>query len=265
MTPGLRRAKASALINLSDLLLLEAQPAEARATADRAGCMLRPLAEDAHPGTMTIWRLLLALALENRGAASGDAGERDGAARDLDEAARIARSVARGDESYDDAQFQLACVTKLRGELASKDASKLAKSEEDFGEAFRILARLSGDHGLIPHYREEMAAVLADRAGVRLAPAQIPEARQDCEAARGHLARLIEDRGVPENPRHLSLLGQVLERQAQIHFVEGSPAEGLSALAEAVKHLTRAVELDPARMTDRARLERIKAAAARVE
>jgi tetratricopeptide (TPR) repeat protein len=268
ISPPCRRVKASALINLSEILILKGRPAEARAAADQAVDLLRPLAADAKSGDMTTYQWLLAMALTDRGAASGEAGDREHAALDLDEASRIAGSVARGDEVYDDAQFQLACIANLHGELASQDASRRAESEESFEQASRILTRLIGDHGRIPHYREEIAATLCGRAGVRLAMARIPDAQQDCEAALEHLTWLIGEqlrRSAPENPRYLSLLGRVLARQSRIHFLLGRSAEGRSTRAEAIEKLGQAVQLDPARATDRARLERIQADPARVE
>jgi hypothetical protein len=48
------------------------------------------------------------MALTDRGAASREAGDRDRAARDFDEAADGAGSIARDDEYYNDAKFQLA-------------------------------------------------------------------------------------------------------------------------------------------------------------
>jgi tetratricopeptide (TPR) repeat protein/tRNA A-37 threonylcarbamoyl transferase component Bud32 len=262
-TPPCRRAKGSALINLSEILLLQARPAEARTSAEGAVDLLRPLAgPDAMPGSTTRDRWLLAMALADRGAASGEAGDRDRAAQDLDEAARVAGSVAREDEAYDDAQFQLACIANQRGELLGKDPSSLAESERSFEQASQILVRLIAGHRLIPHYREEMAVTLCGRAAVRLAGARITEAQRDCEAARDHLAWLVGEqtrKGAPENPRYLSLLGQVLAGQSRIHLLQGRSAEGRQARAEAVARLSRAVELDPARATDRGRLEAIKA------
>jgi hypothetical protein len=72
-------------------------------------------------------------------------------------------------------------------------------------------------------------------------------------------------KGVPENPQYLSLLGQVLGRQSRIHFLRGSLPEGRNTQAEAVKKLSRAIELDPARAGDRVRLEEIKAGPAQSE
>ncbi len=73
---------------------------------------------------------------------------------------------------------------------------------------------------------------------------------------------IAEDTG---NPLVLSLLGQVLARQSQIHFLQGRSPEGRSTHAEAVEKLSGAVELNPARGADTARLEQIKAGPARLE
>jgi serine/threonine-protein kinase len=261
--PPYRSAMASALIDLSEVLALQARHAEAYAAADRAVSLLIPLAPpDPLPGSTTRDRWLLSLALTDRGVAAMEAGDRDGAVRDLDEAARVAGAVARDDEVYDDAQFQLACIANQRGELLSRQPATFVEAERSYEDATRILARLITDHKLIPHYREEMAAALCGRAGVRLAMESIPDAQGDCEAALGHLGWLTEEqarKGAPENPQYLSLLGQVLSRQSRIQFRRGRSPEGKKTHAEAVKKLSRAVELDPARAADRAKLERIQA------
>ena len=165
-------------------------------------------------------------------------------------------------------QFQLACIANRRGEISSEDASSLAEAEGDYERAAGILARLIEKQEQIPHYREEMAATLCGRAAVRLAAGRIPDAEQDCEAALGHLTRLIDEqarKGTPENPQYLSLLGRVLARQGRIHFLRGRPSEARNTQAEAVKKLSQAVQLDPARASDRALLDRIKDDPARWE
>ena len=61
--------------------------------------LLRPLAgPDAGSESTTRDRWLLAMALTDRGVASREAGDRDRAAHDFDEAARVAGSVAQDDE-----------------------------------------------------------------------------------------------------------------------------------------------------------------------
>src|SRR5262249_10615563 len=213
-------------------------------------------------------RWLLSLALTARGVASGEAGDHNRATQDLDEASRVAESVARGDPFDDSAQFQLACIANRRGEISGKVASSRAEAEGDYERASGILANLIEKHGQIPHYREELVATLCGRAAVRLATGRIPDAERDCDAALGHLARLIDEqarKGAPENPQYLSLLGRVLARQGRIHFLRGRPSEARNTQAEAVKKLSRAVQLDPARASDRALLERIKDDPARWE
>jgi serine/threonine protein kinase len=262
------RVKASALINLCEILILKGQFTDARAAADGAVDLLRPLAADARSDSASNDRWLLSMALMDRGVAAGEAGERDRATGDFEEASRVAGSVARDDEVYDDAQFQLACIANRRGELASKEASTRAESERCYDEASRILDRLIKDHGQIPHYREEMAATLCGRAAVRLATDRIGEAERDCAAALEHLSWLIGEqtrRGGPENPEYLSLLGRVFARQSQIHFRQGRLTDGRNAQVEAVDKLSQAIHLDSARAADRARLERMKGDPARWE
>ena len=266
ISPDYRRTMASALTDLSEVLVLKCQHAEARMAADQAVDLLRPAASPASgSGFTTRDRWLLALALTDRAVASREAGDRDRAARDFDEAARVAKSVAEDDEIYDDAQFQLACIANGRGELLSTDQKALPESEKNFEQAAQVLTRLIGKYKLAPHFREEMAVTLCGRAAVRVALARIPEAQRDCEAALDHLAWLIEEqtrKGAPENPQYLSLLGQVLDQQGRIHSLEGRRAEGQSTHSQAVEKLSRAIQLDPARAADKLRLEQIDARSA---
>ena len=264
-----RRATASVLINLSEIFVLKNELANGHKAADQAVKLLRPLAgPNAKSDFTTRDRWLVSLALTDRGVASREAGDRDGASHDFDEAAQAAGSVAQDDEVFDDSQFQLACIANQRGELLSKDLAKLAESERNYEQASQILTRLIKDHKLIPYYREEMVVTLSGRAAVRLAMTRIPDAQRDCEAALDHLGWLIGEqtrKGAPENPEYLSLLGQVLVRQSRIHFFEGRTPEGRKTRAQAVEKLSRAIQLDPARAADKARLEQMSAGPAQWE
>jgi eukaryotic-like serine/threonine-protein kinase len=263
ISPDYRRVMASALINLSEILVLKDQQGEAHTAADQAVDLLRPLAgPDAGPDSTTRDRWLLSMALTDRGVASKGAGDRDRATQDFDEAVRVAASVAQDDEFYDDSQYQLACIANQHGELLGTDLSKLSQSEQNYEQASQVLAKLINKHKIMPHYREQMAATLCGRAAVRLAMTRFPDAQRDCKAAVELLDGLIAEqtrRDAPENPQYLSLRGQVLARQSRIHFLRGESPEGRSTHAEAVDKLSRAIELDPARAADKARLEQIKA------
>jgi serine/threonine-protein kinase len=256
-----QRTKASALINLSEILVLKGQHAEGRNAADQAVGLLKSLAGATTRTDLNRDRWLLCLALADRGAASKEAGDHDAAHQDFDEAEEVAGQVPREDEVYDDAQFQLACVSNQRGELLGKDPSRLPESVKSYQRASQILERLIKDHTLIPHHREEMAVTFSGRAAIRLAMGLIPDAQRDCKAALDHLAGLIEEqarKGAPENPQYLSLLGRTLAIQGRIHLRQGRVAEGRKALAEAEEKLDRAIQVDPGRGMDRAILHQIK-------
>jgi len=264
-----RRAMAEVLINLSEILVLKSELENAHKAADQAVELLKPHAgPDAQSDLQARERWLVSLALTDRGVASREAGDRDRASHDFDEAAQLAGSIAQDDERFDDSQFQLACIANQRGELLSKDQSKLAESEKSFEQASHILTTLIKDHKVVPHYREEMVVTLSGRAAVRLAMTRIPDAQRDCEAAVEHLAGLIGEqtrKGAPENPQYLSLLGQVLALQSRIHFLQGRAPEGRQNHAEAVKKLSRAIQLDAARAADKVRLEQMSAGPAQWE
>ena len=260
---ALRRAKASAQINLSEVLMLENRQAEAREAADGAVTLLRPLAAATPPSDLTTRdRWLLGLALTDRGAASRGMGRHDAALQDFDEAERVVSQVPREDETYDDAQFQLASLCNQRGDLLGKDLSRFPESEKNDEQAALILERLMEDHKLVPHYREEMAVTMSGRAAARLAMGRIAAAQRDCQAALDHLAALVEEearKGAPENPRYLSLLGQARALESRIHRAQGRMDESRKALAEAVESLERVLQIDPARASVKVILDRIKA------
>jgi eukaryotic-like serine/threonine-protein kinase len=268
-SPTYRRGMGAALINLSEVLVLKCEHTAAHAAADRAVELFGPLgAPDAGGDGTTNDRWLLSMALTDRGVASREAGDRVKAGQDFDEAARVAGSVPQDDEVYDDAQFQLSCAANERGELLSLDVSKLAESEKNYEQAAQILTRLIDNHKLTPHYRQRMAMTLCGRAAVRLAMNKIADAEHDCETAREHLAGLIGEqtqKGAPENPDYLSVLGQVLDLQSRIHFVRGRLPEGRSTHTQAIEKLSRAIELDPARTADKAKLEKINARPAQLK
>jgi hypothetical protein len=189
-------------------------------------------------------------------------GRHDPALQDFDEAERVVSQVPREDETYDDAQFQLASLYNQRGELLGKDLSRFAESEKNYERATQILERLIKDHALIPHYREEIVVTTSGQAAARLAMGRIADAQRDCQAALGHLARLVEEearKGAPENPRYLSLLGQARALEGRIHRAQGRVSESRKALAEAVESLERALRIDPARASVKVILDRIKA------
>jgi serine/threonine protein kinase len=260
--PSFRRAKASALINLSEVLMLKEQYAEAREAADGAVALLRPLAGAVPTSDLTARdRWLLCMALADRAVASGRAGRLDPALRDFDEAERVASQIPRDEEPYDDAQFQIACISNQRGELL-KDVSRLSESERNYEQAAGILERLIKDHALILHYREEMAVTSSGRAAARLSMGRIADAQRDCQTALDHLALLVGEqarKGAPENPGYLSLLGQTRALEGRIYRGQGRVIEGRKAMAEAAESLERALRIDPARATVKVLLDRIKA------
>jgi eukaryotic-like serine/threonine-protein kinase len=266
-SPTFRSALGSALINLSEILVLRCQYTEAYKAADQAVNVLLPRGgPNAGPGSKTRDRWLLSMALTDRGIASKEAGDRDRATRDFDEAARVAGSVAQDDDIYDDSQFQLACIANQRGELLSTDLSKLPESEICYEQAYQTLTRLIDNHKVIPHYREEIAVTLCGQAAVHLAMARIPDAQRDCEGALEHVGWLVAEqtsKDAPPNPQYLSLLGQVLARQSEVHFRGGRTPEGRSTHALAVEKLSRVIELDPARAADKVRLDQVRGRPAR--
>ena len=248
-----RRRRASALINLSEILMLKDQFDQARKAADQAVDLLQPLADTAKPTEITPFdRWLLSMALTDRGTASMEAGQPTAAAQDLDLAEAVANRIVGPDQKSDDAQFQLGCVYCRRGELIGLDPARLAAAEQQFGQAARLLEDLVGIHNAVPHYREELAVTLAGRAAVRaaLGTSRLSDAQHDYEAARKHLEGLIDDqkrKGARLNPQHLSLLSRTLANGSRVQLALGRTREGSTDLVQAFELMQQAIGLDPAR------------------
>jgi tetratricopeptide (TPR) repeat protein len=255
-------AKAEALINLSEILALKKQTADGHQAANGASDLLRPLAlPSADPKRLSRNRWLLGMALTDRGMASSQAGDEANASKDFDEAEQILSQIAPEDEYHVEAQFQFASISNQRGEMLSKDRSKLAEAESNFEKASTILLQLINDHKLISHYREEMAVTLLGRATARLAMGRVPDAERDGQSAFELVSRLIDEqrgKGAPESPDYLSLLARILALRSRILTVQGKSADGRTALEQAAENLRQAIKIDPAREIDRVRLDKIQ-------
>jgi serine/threonine-protein kinase len=269
VTPEYSAARASALINLSEVLLVQRRLAEAHKAADTAVGLITPLLDTTHDSPDTSrYRWLLAMALMDRGAASKEAGDRGRARLDFDSASRIAGQITADDDYYNDAQFQLASIANQRGDLLIGDQATIAESERNYDEAARILSGLMKKHPQRPHFREELAVTYSGRAAVRQAMGHLLEAQRDCQAALEQLERLIAEEGHEEardNAGYRCLLGQVYARQGRILVLQGHKSEGKKKLALAIEQLRRALQLDSVRATDRVILDELEAEAARME
>jgi serine/threonine-protein kinase len=261
--PPYRRAKGSALINLSEVLVLEGRPHEAHQRAGQAVELLKPIAlKDTGSPQAGRDRWLLCMALKDRGVAAGEAGDEAAAARDLDEAESAVGAVQEDDPSYDDVQFQLACIDRHRGELIGRGPPALDGAESALERSSQRLERLIEKDKLAPQYEEEMAATLFARAAVRLARGRPAHALADCRAAIGRLEHLIEDDAknrAPDHPEYLSLLGRAELLAGRIQAGQGRRREGRQLRDKGDEHLRRAVKIDDARARDRETLERADA------
>jgi tetratricopeptide (TPR) repeat protein len=259
--------RASALINLSEVQLLQRRLKEAHTSADAAVSLLSSLidaTERSAARSRYCW--LLAMALLDRGVASKSAGEDERAKLDLDLAKRAASQITAEDDFYNDAQFQTACIANQRGDLLTHDPSTVAASEKSYDESVQILGKLMKDHQQVPHFRQELAVAYCGRAAAREAMGRLPEALRDCQAAVEQIQGLMaeqERKGASENAQYESVLGQVLARQSRIMFLQARTPEGKQDLALSIEKLKRALEIDPARATDRVILDSLEAEAVR--
>jgi serine/threonine-protein kinase len=259
-----RRAKGSALINLSDILVLENRLPEARQRADQAVELLKPIAlEEQNSKQASRDRWLLSMALTNRGIASQEERDHAAAGRDFHEAEAVAKPITdENDPFYDDLQFQLACIDNHRGEPTRQGREPLDDHESALERAFQRLTKLAEKHKLMPHYREELAVTLSHRAAVKLARRRLAEAQADCQAAIGLLEHLIAEqarKGAPENPQYFSLLGRATVLAGRIQEQQGHRREGRLLRDKGAESLRRAVQIDEARAQDKQILDQLQA------
>ena len=195
ISPTHLRLKAMADLNLSEILLLKGEHAEARKSADQAVDLLNSLTGSSAESSFADGdKWLLSMAVENRGAASEAAGAHDDASYDYDFAERVIVDVGRASEVFDDAQYEIARIANARAELLAKTLSRLPEAQKNYDRAAEVLDRLIYDHASIAHYKEELAVTLCGRAAVHLAMRNVPAAQRDCRIARDQLPRLIEER-----------------------------------------------------------------------
>jgi serine/threonine-protein kinase len=250
-----RRCKGSALINLSEILVLKSKLEDAQIAAAKAVDLLQPLAQSAQPTDRTPSdRWLFAMALTDRGVALKLTGARRAAARDFLDAERVCMQVLGEKPDYSDVAYQLACILNQRGDLLASDPRTRQEALNAFKRAAELLDKLIAGHKSIPYYREELVAGLIASAGLHASDNCAELARKDCESARAHVQRLIESQqnaGTPGNARHLSLLGRALELSSRIRNSEGQRTQALQELSAAVAALDRCIELDPSRKADK--------------
>jgi serine/threonine-protein kinase len=263
-----RNSQASALIDLAEILMLKTEYASAQQAAGQAVELLAtaiPSGKSVHEARA---RWLLSLALTDRAIASKEAGEREQALHDLEEAAGLARQVPQDDEWFDDMQLQLATISNRKGELLTKDQARLAEADESFEQASGILQRLIKNHAEMPQFREEFVTTLLGRAELRIAQGNVADALRNCEEALEHVAWLMGEqvrKGSPENPHYLSSRGQILAVKSRVQELQGNTGESRKTLQQAVINLSRALEIDPARLADKVKLEELKARSAQSE
>ncbi len=256
-----RRVRASALINLSEVLVLKDKLDDALRASDQAVSLLKPLADTDQPTGLTSHdQWLLSMALTDRGTASLEIGEPAAAAQDLDAAEAVANRIPEQDDESYNAKFQLACICNRRGEVLGLEPSAFANAEQQYDRAAQLLDDLIRSRRLIPHYREEMAVTLAGRARVRagFGPSRMADAHTDCGAAQTHLEALIEEqkrKGSRINPHYLSLLSRTLTTTSRIDVALGNSEKGKAALMKATDLMKQAINLDPARVRNRAFLD----------
>jgi serine/threonine-protein kinase len=263
MPIGYRRARGSALINLSEILVQEKRLTESRTRAGEAVELLKPIGvgpQTSKQASRDRW--LLCQALVARGVASLEAGDFTIALDDLAEAEQVAKQVAKKEDPfYDDMVFQLACIDHHRGKLGQRTMPPLYDPALALERALQALTGLASKYERTPYYKRELAATLTTRAALRLSHRRLNDAQADCQAAIGLLERLIEEqkRLAPENPRYLSLLGQASELQGRILTAQGRLAEGRKLREKGAAALRHALELDEARALDQQLLNQIRA------
>jgi hypothetical protein len=259
-----RRIKGSALINLSELLVLRGKPEDGQEAAVEAVELLQPLAESAgESDQIARYQWLYAMALTDRGVASRLKGDRVAAARDFDLAERVCLRVPKNKPEYDDTTHLLACVFNQRGYLLAGEPRALGEALNAFQKAAELLDKLIAGHPAIPHHREERADGLIGSAGIHLSANRTQRARQDCESAKEYVQKLMDGQrkaGAPDSARLLSLLGRALELSSRVHFSQGDRAQALKDLSAAIANLDRCVALDPRRIADKSLAASIKRA-----
>jgi tetratricopeptide (TPR) repeat protein len=253
------RMEASSLINLAVAQLETGRPRQALPHARRAVEMLTPLAEK--PRVQQHDRLLHIYALNARAASLMASGDREGARKDLEVAAGLARELNKGRENTD-TQFALGMVLDSQG-LLFAEAGDQDEAIKRFDEANAILLDLYRKNQRFVFIEKELAVSWNGRGTARLAihrvkpsPSLLDSAQSDCEQARASLERIAKL--WPGNFIYQSLLGQSLGTLGRIALVRDKKEEARDLLEQSLARHQLALDANRESPDDPKRIEIIR-------
>ncbi len=250
--PKYARSEARVAASLADNLLLTGLFADARAQAERALALMRPLADGDAPGPTDRLEVVVYLCALGE-ALIGEEKPAD-AAPVLDEAIRRAAVGLAGSPGFTDLRFLTAYAriprTRALSSLGRDDEAKTA-----IDAAAADLDALAAEYPDVVHYRGKLAEALLVRARL----GADADARRDLDRARALVAGLL--RTDPENLVHVGLLGRIEGRLA-LAVVGTDPEEARRRLTRAIASQRRCLEANPESPPDLKALKEWEAALA---
>jgi tetratricopeptide (TPR) repeat protein len=251
------RIKGEILINLSDILALRGQSAEAYALADEGvGLLDRAVLRGDEKSADDRARWLLANALTTRGIRAQKTPARESAEQDFRRSVEVSEKIPQGSIYFTSAQLQMSLALIELGRLFSKEAANYPRAKQAFDRSIQIIDPLAKESSDYPYYRKTLGAALAGRSAVYGAD-ELGAAQKDSEQAMAILAGILKSE--PDNPNYLSEHAEALELAAQLARRRNQKSDRRKFLDAAIAHLEHAVRIDPNRVADAEKLARYKA------
>jgi hypothetical protein len=164
--------------------------------AEEAVTWLRPLADS--PPRDAVDQRLLILALVAHGGALREHGEAEAGLTRIEDAQRRAVDLFGKDPQEPDACFFLALCRRHRGCTLARLTERENDAAEALDAALEALARIATIAPSVPHYREEWAEALFDRATLHARAGRVDRARHDAAQAAVILDALLGT--IPNHP-----------------------------------------------------------------
>ena len=236
--------------------LAESEPILARAVAS-AGAFDATLPPVPDPAKFNLDRVVLPLLLLNRADLLSTLGRPAEAEASARTAVTAYRTLLAAYPHANDVKQLLAKALDELAEAEATDPARRARALANLDEAVGLVEPLLVEYPRIVYYPRLLASLRANRGEVRLADGRLEPARVDLAFADASLVERVKTGPAQADP--LGQHARVKAALARLAALEGDPAKARGLADEAVDLQRRASDLEPARPSERACLEKYRA------
>ncbi len=156
---------------------------------------------------------------------------------------KLAEDYHSGEPSNNNRRFLLADAHLELARCLLGDPADRAAAATHFDQAIRLIEPLTHEFERLPNYRRALAEARIERGTLRADLGQTDLARNDAEAARDVLTKLLAND--PNHPTYEALMGRCLGLLGRLAIERGDPEEARKPLDQAIDQTRRALEANP--------------------